>query len=52
MSDTNSHRKDKHPFQAYLTAEEKDLIDKTKASKGIEVRTDRELIVKLCKKWL
>ena len=52
MKNTNSHRKDKHPFQAYLTAEEKALIDKTKASKGIEVKTDRELIVKLCQLWL
>tara|TARA_R110000851_G_scaffold133381_3_gene268201 strand:+ start:8526 stop:8702 length:177 start_codon:yes stop_codon:yes gene_type:complete len=45
MNKTNQHRVGKHPFQAYLTDEEKAVTDKAKEKAG--VRTNRELILAL-----
>ena len=35
----NGHRKDKHAFQAMLTSEQKETLEKIKAARGIKKNT-------------
>lgn len=46
---SNSHRASKSAFQAYLTEEEKAIVDEAKDR--IDVKTDRELIVALARNF-
>ena len=36
----NGHRKDKHAFQAMLTSEQKETLEKIKTARGIKKNTD------------
>ena len=49
MKNTNAHREGKSAFQAYLTEEEKAIVDEAKDR--IDVKTDRELIVALSRNF-
>ena len=42
--DSNSHRKGKKSFQAFLSPSERDLIQEAKDT--LKVKTDRELVIR------
>jgi hypothetical protein len=48
--DSNSHRKGKRNFQAFLSPSESDLIQEAKDT--LKVKTDRELVVRASERVL
>lgn len=49
MSKSNKHREGKHAFQAWITPEEKAIVDEAKDRIG--VKTDRELLIALSRNF-
>ena len=50
MNKTNQHRIGKYPFQAYITEEEKKIVDA--ARDRIGVQTNRELLLALSRNFI